>query len=145
MLRVVLDTNVLVSSVISQKGAPFFLMEAWQKSRFLLITSETIIEEMQRVLSRPRIQGSFSITNDQILRFTSTLKKEAILAFGNADAGGAVPDDPSDEKFLVAALNGNAKIIVSGDKHLLNLKEYQGIAILTPRQFLDRLEQESSS
>jgi len=144
MLRAVLDTNVLVSSVISQKGAPYYLMEAWQKSRFLLITSESIIEETERVLSRPRIRDTFSITNSQILGFTSALKKEATLAFGNADAGGAIPDDPSDEKFLVAALNGNAKIIVSGDKHLLYLKEYRGITILTPREFLDRLEQESS-
>jgi putative PIN family toxin of toxin-antitoxin system len=142
MQRAVLDTNVLVSSMISRKGAPFQLIEAWHESRFVLITSDIIIEEVQRVLSRPHLKDTFSITEDRILRLVETLKKDAICVIGNADVRGAIPDDPSDEKFLAAALNGKSKIIISGDQHLLDLKTYQDIVILTPRQFLDSLDAE---
>jgi putative PIN family toxin of toxin-antitoxin system len=118
------------------------LIEAWHVSRFVLITSDSIIEEVQRVLSRPHLKNTFSITEDRILRLVETLKKDAICAIGNADVRGAIPDDPSDEKFLAAALNGKSKIIISGDQHLLDLKTYQDIVILTPRQFLDSLDAE---
>jgi hypothetical protein len=131
----------MVSSVISKKGAPFHLIQAWHDSRFALITSESIIEEVQRVLSEPRLKDTFFITDARIRRLVEALRKDAILAIGNADAKRTIPEDPTDEKFLVAALDGKAKIIVSGDKHLLNLKTFQGIAIITPRQFLDQLNQ----
>jgi len=142
MLRAVLDTNVIVSSVLSKKGAPFLLIQAWHESRFTLITSESIVKEVQRVLSKQPLKDTFFITDERIRRLAKTLRQDAIFATGNANAHGAIPDDPSDEMFLAAAINARAKIIVSGDKHLLNLKTFQGIDIMTPRQFLDRLTQE---
>ncbi len=142
MLQAVLDTNVIVSSVISKKGAPFPLIQAWHESRFTLITSESIVKEVRRVLSEQPLKDTFFITDERIRRLTKTLRQDAIFATGNADVHGVIPDDPSDEMFLAAAMNAGAKIIVSGDRHLLSLKTFRGIAILTPRQFLDRLAQE---
>jgi putative PIN family toxin of toxin-antitoxin system len=144
MKRVVLDTNVIVSSVLSKRGAPFRLMEAWRASRFILVTSKAIIQEVRRVLSEQRLKEMFHITEQQITRLVETLSLDAVVSYGNADASGAVPDDPSDEMFLAAALNGNASAVISGDKHLLNLGMFRGITILRPRQFLDQLEEESS-
>ncbi|MDI6770166.1 MAG: putative toxin-antitoxin system toxin component, PIN family [Anaerolineales bacterium] len=145
MIRAVLDANVIVSSVISKKGAPFQLIQAWTDFRFTLITSKSIIEEVQRVISEPRLKDKYRIANERIFRLVKTLRQNAVLVPGSADLRGAIPDDPSDEMFLTTAINAKAKIIVSGDKHLLNLKTFQGIAIMTPRQFLDQLEQERPS
>jgi putative PIN family toxin of toxin-antitoxin system len=142
MLRVVLDTNVIISSIISNKGAPYQLMKAWHERRFRLVTSRTIIEEVIRVISEPRLKDAFRITDKRIRRIEKALERDAVLASGNADVSGAIPEDPSDEKFLAAAIAKKATIIVSGDKHLLNLKSYRGIDILTPRQFLDSLDAE---
>lgn len=142
MLRAVLDTNVIVSSVISKKGAPFLVIQAWQESRFLLVTSESIVKEIQRVLSKQTLKDTFAITDERIQRLGILLREDAVLAKGNVNIRSAIPEDPSDEMFLAAALNTGAKIIVSGDKHLLNLKSFQGIEILMPRQFLERLAQE---
>ncbi|RJP50100.1 MAG: putative toxin-antitoxin system toxin component, PIN family [Anaerolineaceae bacterium] len=142
MRRAVLDTNVIVSSVISRKGAPFQLMEAWEKGGFQLVTSEKIIEETIRVISEPRVKDRFHITDERIQRLKKSLTKNAVFAFGEADVTGTIPDDPSDEKFLSAAILKKASFIVSGDKHLLDLKNFQGITILMPRQFLDSLDAE---
>ncbi len=139
MLRVVLDTNVIVSSIISNKGAPYQLMKAWHERRFRLVTSRTIIEEVIRVISEPRLKDAFRITDKRIRRIEKALERDAVLASGNADVAGAIPEDPSDEKFLSAAIIKKAAIIVSGDGHLLNLGKFRGIAIQTPRQFLDTL------
>jgi putative PIN family toxin of toxin-antitoxin system len=119
------------------------LSHAWHETRFALIASDNIIEEVQRVLSGPKMKDTFHFTEALITRFVETLRKDAILVPGKADARGAIPDDPSDEMFLTAVLDGRADYIVSGDKHLLNLDKFKNIPILKPREFLDRPEQET--
>ena len=141
MLRVVIDTNVLVSSVISKKGAPAFLIQAWSEGLFDLVISEAIITEIERVLSEHSLKQVFNISNDQITRLVELLRRNSILVPGSAAVAGAVPADPTDEMFIAAALDGNADVIVSGDKDLLEIESFQGVAILTPRQFLDRIQE----
>jgi putative PIN family toxin of toxin-antitoxin system len=139
MFRAVLDTNVVVSSVISKKGAPFHLLQAWTDLRFTFITSESIIEEVQRVLSKPNVKDVFRLTDEQISQLAETMRQNAVVVPGKADVRGAIPEDPSDEMFLAAALDGKAGFIISGDKHLLDLKTFRGIEIQTARKFLDTL------
>ncbi len=139
MLRAVIDTNVIVSSVLSKNGAPAYLLDLWSERHFDLVISEAIIVEVQRVLSEQRLKQVFCITDERIARLVETLRADGVLVSGTADTHGAVPADPSDEIFLAAALDGNADMVVSGDKDLLNLESFQGIIILTPRQFLDQL------
>jgi putative PIN family toxin of toxin-antitoxin system len=119
------------------------LSHAWYETRFALIASENIIEEVQWVLSAPKMKDTFHLTEARITRFVETLRKDTILVPGKADAPGAIPDDQSDEMFLAAALDDRADVIVSGDKHLLNLDKFKNIPILKPREFLDRPEQET--
>jgi putative PIN family toxin of toxin-antitoxin system len=140
MLRVVLDTNVLVSSVLSKKGAPAVLMQAWSDRLFDLVISETIIAETKRVLSGHRLKQPYNISDDRIVRLVELLRKNSILVPGSAAVAGAVPADPSDEMFIAAALDGNADVIVSGDKDLLEIESFRGVAIITPRQFLDQFQ-----
>ena len=140
MLRAVIDTNVLVSSVISKKGAPAFLMQVWSESLFELVISEPIIEEIERVLSENRLKQAFNILDDRIASLIDLLRNNSILVPGSASVTGAVPADPSDEMFIAAALDGNADVIVSGDKDLLEIESFRGVAIITPRQFLDWIQ-----
>jgi|SRR5271157_531826 len=142
MLRVVIDTNVFVSSLISKKGAPAVLTQAWSEHLFDLVTSEAMIAEVKRVLSEHRLKQAFNISNENIARLVELLRKNSILVPGSAAVAGTIPSDPSDEMFLAAALDGNADVIVSGDKDLLEIESFRGIAIMTPRQFLDQIRGE---
>jgi putative PIN family toxin of toxin-antitoxin system len=139
VLRVVIDTNLFISSLLNRRGAPARVIDAWRNRNYLLVVSEEIIAEIQRVIRSPSIQSKYSILDQDIDALLALLNRETLLVAGQADVTGAVPDDPHDEIFLACALDGKAGLIVSGDKHLLNLQEYQNIPILTAGQFLEKL------
>jgi len=139
VLRVVVDTNLFVSSLLNRQGAPARVIDAWRNRNYLLVVSEAIITEIGRVIRSPGIQSKYSILDQDIEALLVLLNQEALVVAGQADVAGAVPDDPQDEIFLACALDGKADLIISGDKHLLNLQEYQNIPILTAGQFLDKL------
>lgn len=142
MLRVVIDTNVLVSNILSKAGTPSKVIDTWRAQKFSLITSEAAIQELQSTLEKLHRSKKYSIPDEDIAEFTEMLRKNGQPISALPNVTGAIPADPDDEKFLAMAMEGDASIIVSGDKHLLDLKEYQGITILTPRQFLDSLDAE---
>lgn len=142
MLRVVIDTNVIVSGILSRKGAPVELLKAWRERRFLLLTSLAIVAEVRAVLQYPRIRKKYPLSNDDIEQTITLLEHDALLVKGEANVAGSVPDDPKDEMFLACALDGTADVIVSGDHHLIDLESYRDIPIMTPRQFLDQLRQD---
>ena len=139
MLRVVVDTNLFVSSLLSRQGVPAQVIDAWRNRKYILVVSEAIIAEIRRVLSSPSIQRKYAISTQDIEELATLLNKETILAPDLEEVSGAIPDDPEDEIFLACALDGQADLIVSGDGHLLDLRDYQGIPILTARQFLEEL------
>ncbi len=145
MLRVVIDTNIFVSALLSGKGAPAQVLDAWRERKFLVITSEAAILEVKRVLTELAATRKYSLSNDDIESTLNLLKTDALLVPGQIDTKGAIPQDPDDEKFLSIALEGDAKIIISGDKHLLELVKYQGVTIQTAGQFLDSLKSEPAS
>ncbi len=140
MLKVVLDTNIFVSSLLSGAGRPATIIDTWRAGQYLLVTSPPIISEIKRVIEAPSISKKYGLTRDRMERLIILLEKDAILVPGLSDAAGAIPEDPTDEMFLSAALDAKADCIVSGDRHLLDLDEYQGIPILTALQFLQSLE-----
>jgi putative PIN family toxin of toxin-antitoxin system len=142
MLRIAIDTNVIVSGILSRKGAPAELLNAWRERRFLMLTSPAVIAELRAVLQYPRIRKKYPLSNDDIEQTIMLLEHDALLVKGEANVAGSVPDDPKDEMFLACALDGTADVIVSGDHHLLDLESYRDIPIMTPRQFLDQLRQD---
>jgi len=142
MLHVVIDTNVIVSGILSRKGAPVELLKAWRERRFLLLTSSAIVAEVRAVLQYPRIRKKYPLSNDDIEQTIMLLEHDALLVKGEANVAGSVPDDPKDEMFLACALDGKADVIVSTDHHLLDLESYRDIPIMTARQFLDQLRQD---
>lgn len=134
MIRFVLDTNILVSSAPpGSRLRP--LIDAWQEGRCRLLISPEIFDEYLRVLTYPR----FQLSSDDIRRILErdvVPYSEVVHVTSHVDV---VKEDPSDNKFLACAIDGKADAIVSGDHHLLDLKSYQGIPILTAREFLNRL------
>lgn len=144
MLRVVLDTNVFVSSLLVKKGLPAQVLNAWRKRRYLLAISPALIAEIQAVLNYPRIRRKYMLHDEDIEQLITLLKQDALLVPGNAGVTGVIPDDPKDDMVLACALDAQADFIVSGDSHLLDLGEYQGIPILTVREFVEHLGQQET-
>jgi uncharacterized protein len=139
MLRVVLDTNIFVSSLLVKADVPAQVMDAWRGRRYVLVILPAIIAEMRATLNYPRIRRKYSSTDEDVDGLSILLQHDALLVPGEADVAGAIPADPTDEKILACALDGRADLIVSGNLHLLDLMQYQGIPILNARQFLERL------
>jgi len=142
MLRLVLDTNQFVSGLLVRQGLPAQVLDAWQRREFLLITSPPIIAEIRSTLNCPRIRRKYLLTDDDVERLVTLLKQDALVVPGEIDVAGAIPADPTDDMVLACAIEGRADLIVSSDHHLLNLSEYQGIPIVTAREFLERLAAE---
>jgi uncharacterized protein len=142
MLRVVIDTNVILSGLLSRKGAPAELLNAWRERRFLLLSSSAIVAEVRAVMQYPRIHKKYHLSDEVIEQTITLLEHDALLVAGDANVAGSVPDDPKDEMFLTCAIDGQANIVVSGDHHLLDLRVFRDIPIITARQFLDQLNQE---
>lgn len=130
-MRVVLDTNIFVSAVLG--GRLGVIMDEWKAGKFILVTSGVIASEYLEVIQRSK----FKISEREISDVTDYLLKTAEFVTP-LETIAAVKADPSDNKFIEAALEGKADCIVSGDEHLLALKAFRGIPILTARKFIER-------
>lgn len=131
-MRAVIDTNIIVSAYLG--GALEHILKAFKAGKFRLVVSKAIVDEYFRVLRRPK----FGIKGEEFADFASLLlvKAEFVTPL---EPVAAIQADPSDDKFLEAALEGKADYLVSGDAHLLKLKTFRGIPILTAREFIKRL------
>jgi hypothetical protein len=135
MIRAVLDANVFVSALLSPRGFPSKILAAWHAERFHLVISPAILEEISRVFHYPKIALRHRWPEEKIRVFIEDLAHLAILTLGEPTLN-VIAEDPSDNRYLECAVEGDAEYIVSGDQHLLRLATYQKIRILTPREFL---------
>lgn len=141
MTRAVLDANVLVSAILSPKGTPAKVLTAWQAEQFHLVLSEAVLDEIDRVLRYPRIVRRHRWSEERLQGFIEDLTHLAIMTPGMVHLT-VIAEDPPDDRYLECAIEGEAEYIVSGDQHLLDLAEYQGISIVTPRVFLNVLRRQ---
>ncbi|GAB4539331.1 MAG: putative toxin-antitoxin system toxin component, PIN family [Anaerolineales bacterium] len=131
--RVVLDTNIIISSALG--GALVLVLEKWDAGKFTVIVTTDVVSEYFEVLNRPKFglkQETIDKIANYIYQFSEFVVPEEKIRF--------VEDDPKDDKFLEAAAAGKVDFIVSGDKHLLDLKEFRSIPIITGREFLNGLK-----
>ena len=128
---VVIDTNVVVSALLFG-GAPGELIPLWKAGHIQPKASKEIVEEYIRVLAYPK----FNLSEDEInfLLHHEILPYFAVVRVSRGHV--IIKDDPSDDKFIRCAKSGKASIIISGDQHLLSLKSYGKIRILTAAEFL---------
>ena len=135
MKRAVLDTNIVISSALG--GALVLVLEKWDQGKFTVIITSDILSEYFEVLNRPKFrlkQETIDKITRYIYQFSEFVVPEEQIHFVEAD--------PKDDKFLEAAIAGKADFIVSGDKHLLDLKEFQSIPIISGAEFIQFLETE---
>jgi uncharacterized protein len=131
--KFVLDTNLIVSAVLMKKSAARDAFDKAKQEGDILLSLE-VIDELYNVLARPAFNRY--LDEEDRLKFLSLLIKEATLV----EISEKVTEcrDPKDDKFLELAINGKAKLIISGDKDLQTLHPFRGIDILSPREFLDK-------
>jgi putative PIN family toxin of toxin-antitoxin system len=140
-MRVVLDANVIVSALINPQGVPAQVFDAWRAERFQLLLSQAILEEIGRVLRYPKIAAYHLWSEERVRTWLEDLAHLAVMTPGNI-ALAVIQDDPPDNRYLECAVEGEAAYLVSGDRLLLALGTYQGIPIVSPRVFLEVLQQE---
>jgi putative PIN family toxin of toxin-antitoxin system len=134
MLRIVIDTNILVSATIIPGSTPAKLIQQWRANRFALITCQAALDEADNVLKRPHIAEKYHISDEKRQSLLSTLREHVILVPGDSISG-VIEADPTDDMFIACAIEGGAKYIVSGDKHLLGLRRYESVHIVTAAYF----------
>ena len=135
-IKVVVDTNIVISALLFG-GTPGKLITLWKSGRIQPFVSNQIINEYLRVLAYPK----FTLSEAEI---NYILYKEILPYFEVVEIKVGkiiIQEDPADDMFIRCALSGKADIIISGDSHLLSLKSYQKVKILTPFQVLKELEE----
>ena len=130
-MRVFLDTNVIVSAVTTRGLCADVFRTVLAEHE--LITSTRVLQEVRRIL---QVKFGVSETSREKIK-RRVLRKAEIVQPKTVPA--VIADDPDDNHVLACAVEGNADLIVSGDRHLLSLKDYQGIPIVRPMDFLRTL------
>src|SRR5664279_2809973 len=135
MLKVVLDTNVLVSAYLVPGGKPARILSLARQGKLTICLSPPILSEVKQTLLRPKLQKIHKATAKEIERFLKALTSVVVMTAGTEEVD-VVKDDPDDNKILACALEGEANFIVSGDHHLTDMKVFQNIPIVNPDAFL---------
>ncbi len=136
-MRLVLDTNTALSGLL-WSGKPGRLIDAAEAGRIELISSETLLAELQGVLSREKFARQLAkrgLTVDDVFDGYAAL----VLIVAPAVIAPTILVDPADDQVLAAALAARVDLIVSGDAHLLDLKRFQSIEIVTAATAVERI------
>ena len=142
MIRLVLDTNILVSAILTPHGIPAKIITLAREERVGLFFSHDTLKELGKVLHYPRLLAFMKkrgLALNTVETFIKSIVGMSVITPGSLHIE-AVKDDPTDNIFLVCAVEGEADFIISGDHHLLDLKSFQGIKILSPADFLKLIE-----
>ena len=131
MVKVVLDTNIFISSFFG--GVPRKIIDLWKTGKITICLSQEIIEEYIEVLNRLGLKNK-----QEIIKLTKLFAEGYNSIFTTKTPYlKIVEDDPNDTKFLECAVALDSKGIISGDKHLTDIKKYIDIEIMSPREFID--------
>ena len=130
-MRVVIDTNVVMSGIFF-KGNPNQVLAAFDENRFEAFANKGIIDEYEEVAERLKKKLKRTPNENMFQTFTTRLN----IIEGESDI--KVCRDPDDNKFIECAVDSKSLYIVSGDKDLLSIEEYDGIEIITAAEFCER-------
>ena len=139
MLNVVIDTNVFISAMLVPSGVPAQIIEKWSQGKFWLITSKSIIREIRAVFFYDRIRKRCPKSDEEINQIIDRIQEAGVETPEQLNLK-IISDDPTDDKFIIAAVEGRADYIVSGDQHLLQLGAYNEIKIVSPKEFMEIFE-----
>lgn len=134
-MRAVLDPNVIISGVLSATGAPARVLAAWRGGRFELVASPQLIEELRRALAYPKLRTR--ITEADARRLVSWVSGTATV-IDDPDPHPAIRSSDAGDDYLIALAADHGAALVSGDRHLLDLKDR--IPVYTAVEFLELVE-----
>ena len=128
-MKVVIDTNIFISGIF-WKGASNKVIINWKEGKFILVTSLEAVSEIIKVLKDFKIR----LSDDMIRKWIDLIVRNSIIVEPKERIN-IVKDDQKDNIFIETAVAGNVDYIISQDNHLLKLKEFRGIKIITPEEF----------
>ena len=128
-MKVVLDTNIFISGIF-WRGSSNKVILNWKEGKFTLVTSLKAVSEIIKVLKDFKIK----LSDDMIKEWIDLIIRNSIIVEPKEKIA-IVKDDSKDNIFIETAVAGNVDYIVSQDNHLLKLKEFRGIKIITPEEF----------
>ena len=134
-MRVVLDTNLLLSALISSGSVPDQVYRAWEDGVFDLLTSEWQLEELRRASWYPKLRRYIKPHETEVMVGGLRLGALVLTELPEVD----VAPDPDDNPLIATALAGEADYLVTGDKSILGLERLENARILTARSFLDEV------
>lgn len=132
-----LDTNVIVSALL-WTGAPHALLHAARTGTAVLVSSPALIEELRAALARPKLAPRITDLGTSAGELMESRLRRLVVV-EPATVEPVIAEDPDDDRVLACAVAGRARCIVSGDRHLLDLKRYRRIVIRTPAAALAKL------
>jgi putative PIN family toxin of toxin-antitoxin system len=133
MLRVVADTNILISALMFG-GLPGMFLDLAILRSFVLVTSPILLDELDEKL---RLKFKVSAKDAVLVRAKLEANSEVVKPEMRLTV---IAEDPDDDRVLECAVAGKAAFVLSGDRHLLKLGSYEGIPILSVRQFMETIE-----
>jgi putative PIN family toxin of toxin-antitoxin system len=143
-MRLILDTNILISALLSPRGTPAKLLDAWERRKFTLVACDALIAELREVASRPFFRARLRSSAAELL---AAGIRDFSLFCQELPSGSAAPDflpDRKDSYLLALAEAGQAEFLVTGDKELLSLKHHKSTRIITPAAMIGTLKARDS-
>ena len=138
MTRAVVDTNILIRAIIKPEGTVGPVIKRLRTGEYTLVYSQPLVDELLAKLALRRIREKYQLTDQDTDDILAIIALWGILVDPARKV--KVCRDPKDDMFIEAALAGEAKQVVTGDRDLLILEEFESIRFVTPREFLSALE-----
>jgi len=139
MIKVILDANQFVSALLKQASNSSRLLDLVHAGDVRLLVSEKIITEIDRVIRYPKVKKIHRRSDSNLDTFIIKIIRAAQMVSGTLKLR-VIEEEPTDDKYLECAIEGEADFIVSGDKHLKNLGSFREIPIVSPAEFLKRIK-----
>jgi hypothetical protein len=139
-MRLILDTNILLSALLSPLGAPAKLLDAWERNAFALVACDVLIAELRDVAARPCFRARLRASAAELL--AAGLRDFSFFC-QNLPSGPVAPD-PKDSYLLAMAEASQAEFLVTGDQELLSLKRHKSTRIISPAAMIELLKEAES-
>ncbi len=138
-MRVVFDTNIYVSFLISSSGTITELLNFWQQGKFEVFISSEILAELGQVLLGPKLKSYLCLTRQEIKQYLKLVAQTSLVAKVDCRVN-LIKEDPADNKFLELAKTIGADFIVTGDRHLLRLEQFGETKIISAKELVEKID-----